>query len=214
MLYSVNHTLCYNLEQVVDKPTRGNKILDLFFTTNSTLIGSVEVKPAMGDHGCVEIQTLVSPRLARPIKRKILLYSKGNFRDMKSDLLDFSSAYLSHFYERSLQENWDILKNKLSTLMEKYIPAKMSSSRHNLPWFTSSLKKLNRKVQRLYNVQKRSGSECDKRKFKQTRRAYKQKLNKAYGDYINNLLESSQEEQPKKFYFGNLSNLKDKIIWA
>ena len=185
---------------MVDKPTRGNKILDLFFTTNSTLIGSVEVMPALGDHGCVKIQTLVTPRLARPIKRKIFLYSKGNFSDMKKELLDFGSVYLSQFNRRSLQENWDILKNKLSTLMEEYIPTKMSSSRYNLPWFTSDLKKLNRKVQRLYNVQRRSGLECDKRKFRQTRKAYKQKLNKSYGDYINNLLELPQEEQPRKFW--------------
>ena len=119
---------------------------------------------------------------------------------MKKDFLDFGFVYLSQFNERSLQENWDILKNKLSTLMEEDIPAKMSSSRFNLPWFTSSLKKLNRKVQRLYNVQRKSGLECDIRKFKQTRKAYKQKLNKVYGDYINNLLESSQKEQPKKFW--------------
>ena len=140
----------YNLEQVVDKPTCGNKILDLFFTTNSTLIGSVEVMPALGDHGCVKIQTLVFTRLARPIKRKIFLYSKGNFSDMKKELLDFSSVYISQFNRRSLQENWDILKNKLSTLMEECIPTKMSSSRYNLPWFTSNLKKLNRKGHRLF----------------------------------------------------------------
>ena len=34
----------YNLEQVVNKATRGDKIPDLFFTTNSTRIGSVEVE--------------------------------------------------------------------------------------------------------------------------------------------------------------------------
>ena len=201
----------YNLEQVVDKRIRGNKTLDLFFTTNSTLISSVEVKPAMGDHGCVEVQTLVSPRLARPTKRKIFLYSKGNFHDMKRDLLEFSFVYWSNFHERSLHENWDVLKNKLSTLMEKYIPAKMSSSRHNLPWFTSNLKRLNRKVQRLYNVQKRSGLECDKRKLRQTRKAYKQKLNKAYRDYISNLLQSPQEEQPKIFWKFGKSKRQDNV---
>ena len=98
--------------------------------------------PALGDHGCVKTQTLVFPRLARPIQRKIFLYSKGNFSDMKKELLDFSSVYLSQFNRRSSQENWDILKNKLSTLMEEYIPTKMSSSRYNLPWFTSNLKKI------------------------------------------------------------------------
>ncbi|XP_048575802.1 uncharacterized protein LOC125557331 [Nematostella vectensis] len=118
----------YSLEQVVDKPTRGDKILDLLFTTNSTLVDSVHVKPAMGDHGCVEIQTLVTPKLARPIRRKIFLYSKGNFVDMKRDLLEFSSVYFTNFTVRSLQENWNMLKGKLSSLMEEYIPAKMSSN--------------------------------------------------------------------------------------
>ena len=70
---------------------------------------------------------------------------------------------------------------------------------------------LNRKVQRLHNVQKRSGLEYDKRKFRQTRKAYKQKLNKAYGDYISNLLQSPQEEQPKKFWKFVKSKRQDNV---
>ena len=40
--------LAYNLNQVVKDPTHDGKILDLFFTSNSSLINSTELQPGFG----------------------------------------------------------------------------------------------------------------------------------------------------------------------
>ena len=49
----------YNLEQVVEDPTRDRKILDL---SNLTLITSVIVQPGFGDHDMVRTESSLSPK--------------------------------------------------------------------------------------------------------------------------------------------------------
>ena len=101
---------------------------------------------------------------------------------------------------------------KLISLTEKYIPSKMKSTRYNLPWFNTSLKRLNRKVQRLYNVWKKSKTVSDKTKYRNTRKIYKTQLNKAYYDYINNLIATPSSRQLEKFERFVKSKRQDKHI--
>ena len=75
--------------------------------------------------------------------------------------------------------------------MEKYILFEYTSTRYNLSWFNQTLRKLNRKVQRLYNVQKCTKSDLNRTKYRHARKIYKQSLNKSYWEYINVLLDAS-----------------------
>lgn len=141
----------------------------------------------------------------------MFLYLKGNFTELKSELMDFGTSFLATMKERSVEDNWDKIKSKLLALVARYIPNKLSSTRYNLPWFNRKLRKLNRKVQRLYNAQKQTQSESDKVKYRQTRRAYKRKLNESYWKYINDLLDSSISEQPKRFWSFVKSKRQDSV---
>ena len=42
-------------------PTRGQNILDLFLTTNPTLVDNVSITPGLSDHDIVLIQVNVKP---------------------------------------------------------------------------------------------------------------------------------------------------------
>ena len=50
------------LEQMVTSPTRGQNILDLFLTTNPTLVDNVFIIPGLSDHDIVLIQVNVKPQ--------------------------------------------------------------------------------------------------------------------------------------------------------
>ena len=50
-----------NLTQVVTQPTRLNNTLDLFLTTNPTLVNEVKVQPGLADHDMVSTESLVKP---------------------------------------------------------------------------------------------------------------------------------------------------------
>ena len=125
--------LCLQSKPSSGEPARDKNILDLFFTSNPTLKNVVEVQYGLGDHDMVRIETLLSPRTPRPFKRKVFLFSKDNFTDMKSDILKFGSSFLQGFHTRSFEENWNIVKTKLASQTEKYIPSKVKSTRNNLP---------------------------------------------------------------------------------
>ena len=44
----------FSLKQTVREPTRGGNILDLFLTTNHTLLESVSIIPGLSDHNIVK----------------------------------------------------------------------------------------------------------------------------------------------------------------
>ena len=89
-----NLSLYHNLEQVVDKPTREDKILDLLFTNNKSSLQKIEILPGIGksDHEIVfaEIDTLPC-RIPKP-KRNIFLYRKADWDGIRSNL---NSLYTS-----------------------------------------------------------------------------------------------------------------------
>lgn len=57
------------LEQLVHTPTRGDKILDLFFTNNPSLVQRCKVIPGEGDHDSVLVDALIQPLrdIIRPV---------------------------------------------------------------------------------------------------------------------------------------------------
>ena len=53
----------FNLDQMVTEPTRGSNILDLFFTTNSSLVDKSTVIPGISDHDGIALVTInTSPK--------------------------------------------------------------------------------------------------------------------------------------------------------
>ena len=48
------------LEQMVTSPTRCQNILDLFLTSNPTLIDKTIVLPGLSDHGIVQVELMLS----------------------------------------------------------------------------------------------------------------------------------------------------------
>ena len=69
----------FGREQVVREPTRINKILDLFFTSNPTLVERSSVVPGISDHDGIPIViTSCKHRIIKQIPCKIYLYQKAD----------------------------------------------------------------------------------------------------------------------------------------
>ena len=63
------------LEQMVTEPTRitetTSNVLDLFFTSNSTLVNKVEIIPGISDHEAVFIESSLKPMKVNIPPRKV-----------------------------------------------------------------------------------------------------------------------------------------------
>ena len=70
--------------QMVREPTRGGNILDLFLTTNHTLVESVSIIPGLSDHKIMKCIVNSKPKVTKKAPRKTFLYTKADwvsFRD-------------------------------------------------------------------------------------------------------------------------------------
>ena len=76
------------LEQMVTSPTRGQNILDLFLTTNPTLVDNVFITPGLSDHDIVLTQVNIKPEVLKQVPRNIHLYKKADWDQLKQSMRD------------------------------------------------------------------------------------------------------------------------------
>ena len=69
-------------------PTRGQNILDLFLTTNPTLVDNVSITPGLSDHDIVLIQVNVKPEVLKQVPRNIHLCKKADWDQLKQSMRD------------------------------------------------------------------------------------------------------------------------------
>jgi len=102
----VNISLTSELTQV-----RGNKILDLIFTTNPSLIKSSFSIPGISDHDIVATDIETKPHYQKTNPRKCYIYSKANWKDLNNDLEKLSSE-IETMYDTSsnTQMLWDTFR--------------------------------------------------------------------------------------------------------
>ena len=140
----------FDLMQMVREPTRGENILDLFLTTNPTLVDTVSIIPGLADHNIVKCTVNTKPRLAKTAPRKIFLYRRADWTSFKAYMQSFRDSFLSSYKGKSVEVLWTEFKEALNTGIEKFIPSKLSGNKKHLPWITQSIKRAIRKRDRLY----------------------------------------------------------------
>ena len=106
-----------------DQPTRGNKILDLIFITNPSLIKSSISIPGISDHDIVATDIETKPHYQKTNPRKCYIYSKANWKDLNNDLEKLSSEiYAMYDTGSNTQTLWGTFRSKLNKHLNDHIP--------------------------------------------------------------------------------------------
>ena len=145
--------------------TRGQNILDLFFTTNPTLVHKVSVLPGLSDHYIVLAEVNSHPELIKQVPRDIPLYKKADWDQLKQSMRDFHSELQSDPATTDIQELWDKFASGLQRGIEKRIPIRRSGTKDGFPWINQEIRRLMRKRDKLYKRWSRSGRPDDQKKF-------------------------------------------------
>ena len=96
------------LEQMVTSPTRGQNVLDLFLTTNPTLVDNVSIIQGLSDHDIVLIQVNVKPEVLKQVPRNIHLYKKADWDQLKHCMRDvYVELKQSDLATSTVQSMWD-----------------------------------------------------------------------------------------------------------
>ena len=78
-----------SLEQKVTLPTRKESTLDLFLTNCPSLVNKCTTLPGIGDHDIVYIESSVTPKRSKPVKRKIYLWKKADTTKLSAEALTY-----------------------------------------------------------------------------------------------------------------------------
>ncbi|MEW8547660.1 MAG: reverse transcriptase family protein [Candidatus Thiodiazotropha sp.] len=190
------------LTQMTNVPTRNDNILDLTLTTNPDLISDIEAHPGMSDHYAVTYKVNLTVKRQKKPDCYIFQYRKSDLEGVKQDL----GAFLDRFFlsedplDRSVNDNWNLFKENLVNSMKKNIPQKKITSRWNLPWMTPEIKRLCRKKKRAWDDGKHNRNSHSWNRYLKLNKLVKQSIQESHRSYIDNILNNSINENPKKFY--------------
>lgn len=140
-------SLCSNFSvtQIGTRPTRvtatSENVLDLILSTAPDLASSLTYLPAISDH-CLLHFHLSAPVSAftKAKNNSFLDYGKADFEAINSELAQFLDFFLSNFFERSVEVNWTMFKNKVNSLINSFVPRRFLTNSSTSPWFNSALK--------------------------------------------------------------------------
>ena len=124
----------------------------------------------------------------------------SHMNGLKADLSNFVDESLECFDNKTVEENWSCFKHNLSSLMDTYIPSKLSSTRFNAPWFNRTLHKMRRKQQRLYNKAKQSDNERMWSKYREFKKEYNKALRQAHNNHLTDIFSSDSDDNKKAFF--------------
>lgn len=148
------------LQQMIREPTRWQTNVDVVLTNNETTIQNLTVVPGITDHDMVifdiNLKLEKEKKLTKP--KIFCIRKKANIDKMEDDVMSFWDFYRDFKSHRNISRpllEWTG-KSLKSTIMERSIPIKTSSSRFNLSWFNRAHRRLCKKTQRPYKAAKRS----------------------------------------------------------
>ena len=187
-----------SLTQQQFSPTHGNNVLDLYCTNMPGLTKNISILPGIADHEIVAVDSDIRPLFNKKTPRKIFRYDKGDWTKIMRDTRAFRDEYCDMADDLSVDENWQKVKNHVLQMVEQYIPSKVSSTKFNLPWVTTTIKRLCRKKQRLYNKWKKSRKTRDFEAFSDLKKEVRKLIRKSHWEHVNKILSDGFERNDSK----------------
>ena len=187
------------VEQLVEAPTRGNNILDLFFTSQPSPVSKCKPIPGIGDHDAVLVDTLTKPQRSKPVHRKIYLWDKADLAKMKQEATGITDV-LRTIQDEGIDTLWETFSDQLLTTLDSNVPHKTTRSRVTNPWMNTKTRRLTRQKNRAFIKVKSSKNTRDTRRYKKLKTACQRSIREAHDTYVHDVIGQSAQENPKKFW--------------
>ena len=198
------------LEQVVIRPTRGNNILDLCFTTHPDYIEQCATVPGFSDHDAVIVDLTNLRTSYNKHERKIYLYNRANWDVVRDEISVVSDMYfnLNENSTRTVEQNWNFFHENILSIVDKNIPAKNITASNRLPWMTSELKRMIKRKQRLYNRAKRFNRPSDWKLYKDMQSRVRITLKQLRLKYLTESLKPDDDNNRRKTFWRFIKSQK------
>lgn len=188
----------HHLTQLQREPTRGDRVLDLMCTNKPSLTKSITTIPWEADHNAIVSDCDVKPMHMKRKPRRIHIYSKAKWTNMRCDTKAFVDSYVTEIRHNTIDENWNKLKSHIVTMIDKHVPSKMTSKRQHLPWLSPESKRKMKRKHRMYKRAKKTGLPEHKESFERYKKQCQKENRKAHKEYVNNLVTNGLNTNNKK----------------
>ena len=122
-----------------------------------------------------------------------LVKTKADWLKIKGLTTTFAESFLALANSRSVNDNYVILKKFMEGLLKTDIPSMLSSSRQNLPWINTELKRQIRRKGRRFSKAIKSGLKKDWDNFIAIEKYVKHNLKKAESNFLETILRTGLE---------------------
>ena len=183
----------FGFTQMVTLPTRHENILDLFLTSNPTLVDQVDCRPGLGDHDMVTASCAIKPSIQKQKPRKVPLLGKADWPKFKSLMGDYQQKFLLNHFNRSVEELWSDFVTTIDTYASKCVPTKTIRGKTSLPWITQDIRRQIRRKDDLYRKFKKTGDQVFRNKFLSQRKLLKRNIKASHNSYLEGLLGLTNE---------------------
>ncbi len=209
----------HNLTQVQHFPTRGENNLDLLFTNHPSLVNRAEVIPGISDHDVPILDIKIKADINKKQPRKVYIYRKADYETMKQDTQTFVKDFVERTENKSIDDLYNELINKIQQLLDNHIPSKMTKKKPKTPWMSDRTKRLIKKRDKYYG--KLKGNNKAKHKYKNYKQTIQKQIRQDYNKYINSIITENDQDiynsqtrgnSMKKFYTF-VKNLK-RFYWS
>ena len=201
-----------HLEIHIDEPTRitdtSATILDQFISNMLPYIDSKSVLPPVStsektsDHCTISLTLSFHVHRAKAFKRHIWDYKHANFEEFRNTLSDHDWDHC--FISDDIDDNVSQWTDTFLNIARNCIPNRIVTIRpDDKPYYTSDLRRLKRKQDRLHTKAKRTNTPEHWLAFRQARNLYNHELESAEKNYNETLalkLKTDNMSSPKKWW--------------
>ena len=157
----------------------------------------------MSDHDLVKFCINANPRRVCKPPHKVYLFNRMDLPGLKKRMAEVATNFKSTNPESiSTEENWSFFKEEIINEINIFVPSRMTKRKSGLPWMRVTIKRQLRKLERLLQRPKRSGSKTST--AWETCKKQRNKVTKAFRDahknYVNNVVGGSLQSNPTKFW--------------
>ena len=192
------------------EPTRESNCLDLYFTSNSSLVKSTTTIHGLSDHSIVITDSYIKPQYQVFKRRTVLQFSKANWTKLKTRCQEISQDIEQQYNANTdTKTMWNNFKNALMASILECIPSKTITKRNDLPWINRKLKSMIRRKTRLHQ---KATKNKDWGKYTSFQKECKKAFSKAESDYINNCIEKGLSENNTKPFWRLVKGKKQDTV--
>ena len=187
----------FSLSQFVLEPTRDLNILDLILTHIPGLVKSVYIITGLTDHEAVVADCRIIPRHIKKPPRKVHLFSKADWDELRRETKEFSSDFQQNCVNFFVNEKWCRVKDNVKLMVDKCVPHKIISTRYNAPWINTAMRRLSRKKHRIFKKARKShGKHRDVMwaRYKSCTACFNPGMKQARDYYLNNIISSAFDD--------------------